>query len=609
MPKLLFVGERNAARSQMAEGFARVLAPPGVEVASAGLVKGEVHPLAVQVMAEAGVDIKSQTSKTVAGLGTQLFDVVVTLSERVKENCPVLQGIPGAVHWNLADPAQPKGGEAELPAAFRRSRDEIRDLVAGLFTRGYFNALITLKNNADRILDNLTEGIVAHDLYRRIFYFNRGAEKITGYRREEVLGRDCHEVFPGGFCGGKCSFQEKGVCRPRQLEYTLDFTAQNGERKHLDVSVVPIKDNAGEMVGILASYRDQTRLLELERRLGEIQQFAGIIGRDHKMLQIFELIRDVADTSAPVLIQGETGTGKELVAAAIHNESARAGKPFVAVNCGALPQGTLESELFGHVKGAFTGAIREKKGRFELADGGTVFLDEVGELPLTTQVKLLRVLQEGTFERVGGERTIRVDVRVISATNRDLKEMIRQGKFREDLYYRLCVVPITLPPLRERRNDIPLLTRHFLKRLAAGAGRPEIFLSGEALEILMNYDWPGNVRQLQNALQFALIKCREKTIRPEHLPPEIAGAGERRERAGDKPADAENPGKTSGKASAAGKPAGGSGAAKKPGRKPKLNAQAVRDALRAAGGNKAKAARLLGVGRATLYRFLGSTGG
>ncbi|MEW5898232.1 MAG: sigma 54-interacting transcriptional regulator, partial [Bacillota bacterium] len=440
MPRLLFVGENNAARSQMAEGFARALAPPGVEVASAGLMKGEVHPLAVQVMAEAGVDIKSQASKTVADLGTQLFDVVVTLSERAKENCPVLQGIPGAVHWNLAGPEQAKGGKAELLAAFRQSREEIKDLVAGLFARGYFNALITLKNNADRILDSLTEGIVAHDLYRRIFYFNRGAEKITGYRREEVLGRDCHEVFPGGFCGGKCSFQEKGVCRPRQLEYTLDFTAQNGERKHLDVSVVPIKDNAGEMIGILASYRDQTRLLELERRLGEIQQFAGIIGRDHKMVQVFELIRDVADTSAPVLIQGETGTGKELVAAAIHNESARAGKPFVAVNCGALPQGTLESELFGHVKGAFTGAIRDKKGRFELADGGTVFLDEVGELPLTTQVKLLRVLQEGTFERVGGERTIRVNVRVISATNRDLKEMIRQGKFREDLYYRLCVV-------------------------------------------------------------------------------------------------------------------------------------------------------------------------
>jgi len=196
-------------------------------------------------------------------------------------------------------------------------------------------------------------------------------------------------------------------------------------------------------------------------------------------------------------------------------------------------------------------------------------------------------------------------VRVISATNRDLKEMIRQGKFREDLYYRLCVVPITLPPLRERRNDIPLLAQHFLKRLAAGAGRPEIFLSGEALEILMSYDWPGNVRQLQNAIQFALIKCREKTIQPEHLPPEIVGTGERRERTVDKPVDAENPGKTT----EAGKLERRAGAAKKPGRKPKLDVQAVQSALHAAGGNKARAARLLGVGRATLYRFLSSTGG
>ncbi|MEW6425948.1 MAG: PAS domain-containing protein, partial [Bacillota bacterium] len=194
MSRLLFVGEKNSARSQMAEGFARALAPPGVEVASAGLAKGKVHPLAVRVMAEAGIDIASHASKTVADLGTQLFDVVVTLSARAGENCPVLQGIPGAVHWNLADPARARGGEGELLAAFRQSRDEIRRRVADLFAGGYFYALLTLKDNADRILDNLSEGIVAHDLYRRIFYFNSGAEKITGYRREEVLGRDCHEV-------------------------------------------------------------------------------------------------------------------------------------------------------------------------------------------------------------------------------------------------------------------------------------------------------------------------------------------------------------------------------------------------------------------------------
>ena len=575
--RLLFIGDSNAARSQMAEGFARALAPPGVEVTSAGLTKGAVHPAAVRVMAEAGVDISGQHSKTVAELGAQLFDVVVTLSLRAKEQSPILQGIPGVVNWELADPAAAAGPPEGVLQAFRRSRDEIKRLIGDLFERGYFRALLNLKQNADRILNNLTEGIVAHDLYRRIFYFNSGAEKITGYRREEVVGRDCHEVFPGGFCGGKCSFPEKGVCRPGQLQYTLEFTARDGERKFLEVSVVPIRDGAGEMAGIIASYRDQTRLFELEKRLGETQQFAGIIGRDNKMLQVFELIRAVADSPAPVLIMGETGTGKELVAAAIHNESLRAAGPFVAVNCGALPEGTLESELFGHVRGAFTGAIRDKKGRFELADGGTIFLDEVGELPLSTQVKLLRVLQEGTFERVGGEKTLKVNVRVISATNRDLKELVEKGKFREDLYYRLCVVPITLPPLRERRNDIPLLARHFLKRFALEAGR-EVFLSEEALAAMMDYRWPGNVRQLQNAIQYALIKCRGKYIGPEHLPPEIAESEKKAERL--------------------------SPAAKRPGRKPKLDREKVLWALTAAGGNKARAARLLGVGRATLYRFL-----
>jgi DNA-binding NtrC family response regulator len=258
------------------------------------------------------------------------------------------------------------------------------------------------------------------------------------------------------------------------------------------------------------------------------------------------------------------------VARAIHQEGWRARGPFIAVNCGALPQGTLESELFGHVKGAFTGAIRDKKGRFALADGGTIFLDEVGELPLSTQVKLLRVLQEGTFEPVGSEKTVRVQVRVISATNRDLKEMVARGEFREDLYYRLCVVPIYLPPLRERRNDIPLLAEHFLCRYAAEEGRPGVRLSPEALAALMDYDWPGNVRQLKNAIRFALVKCAGEMIGPEHLPGEITR---------------EHP--TVARRS-----------------RPRLTRERIEQALAAAGGNKARAAKLLGIGRATLYRYL-----
>ncbi len=581
MSKLLFVDEDNACASQMAEGFARPLAPPGVEVISAGLVRGEIDPLVREVMAEAGQDISAHRPKRLTELGVQQFDIVIVLSARVKEKYPVIQGIHGVVFWDLSDRPQIKS-EAELYGFLRSLRREIQRRVTELFTHGYFAALLTLKNNAERILDNLKEGVVAHDVYRRIFFFNRAAEKITGFRREEVFGRDCHRVFPYGFCGGKCSFQETGACIvDNPAAYSLDITTKDGEQKRLEMSVVAMKDNAGEPIGILASYRDQTRVLELEHRLGELQQFSGIIGHDHKMLEVFETIREVAATNVTVLIQGETGTGKELVAAAIHNESLRRVKPFVVVNCGALPEGTLESELFGHVKGAFTGAIRDKKGRFEIADGGTIFLDEVGELSPATQVKLLRVLQEGTFERVGGEKTVKTDIRVISATNRDLREMAAQGKFREDLYYRLCVMPVTLPPLRERRNDIPLLARHFLKLHAPRSDGRDVFLSHRALSALMDYDWPGNIRQLQNAVQFALVKCRQGPIDLEHLPPEITAAhrGRHQSRSFSRP-------ETYGRMST------------------KLRAEHVSRALEETGGNKVQAARLLGVGRATLYRFL-----
>jgi transcriptional regulator with GAF, ATPase, and Fis domain len=322
---------------------------------------------------------------------------------------------------------------------------------------------------------------------------------------------------------------------------------------------------------------DITELGQLRSRLKTEQSFAGIVGRDAKMLQLFDTIREVAEVNIPVLIQGESGTGKELVAAAIHNESYGAEEPFVPVNCGALPEGVLESELFGHVKGAFTGAVRDRKGRFELADGGTIFLDEVGELPGATQVKLLRVLQEGTFQRVGGEETIKVDVRVISATNKNLTEEVAAGRFREDLFYRLCVVPVYLPPLRERRNDIPLLAEHLLKRALAEVDRESVVLSPEAVDVMMDYDWPGNVRELENAIRYALVKCRDNLLLPGYLPLKILKSHVPRELYPKKPG-------------------------KK--RKRKLDAESVWLALEEAGGSKIEAARRLGVSRATLYRFL-----
>ncbi|MBW1732251.1 MAG: sigma 54-interacting transcriptional regulator [Deltaproteobacteria bacterium] len=430
--------------------------------------------------------------------------------------------------------------------------------------------LLAEQENLHRIIDNLLEGIIAHDKQRRIVYFNRTAEKITGYRREEVLGRDCHDVFGGPFCGGRCSFKEGAPLHWEDKAYPLTILTKQGEPKRLEMRVTGMADNKGEFYGVLASFRDVTDLITLKIRSGELKEFHGIIGQDSKMLEIYRQIRDVAANDYPVHISGETGTGKELVAVAIHKESRRGGGPFVPVNCGALPEGVLESELFGHVKGAFSGAIRDKKGRFELAHEGTLFLDEVAELPKPVQVKLLRVLQDGTFEQVGSEKSISVNVRIISATNKDLKKEVKEGRFRDDLFYRINVVPIQLPPLRERKGDIPILVEHFIQE-AKHQGYEVSGLSHEAMALFVSYPWPGNVRELQSAVRFALIRSKGMTIQPEHLPLEL------RQWQSTMP---------------------------QKGRSRKLDILAVREALERTGGNKAKAARLLGVGRATLYRFL-----
>jgi transcriptional regulator with GAF, ATPase, and Fis domain len=319
---------------------------------------------------------------------------------------------------------------------------------------------------------------------------------------------------------------------------------------------------------------DITELVTLRQHVPPGTAPGGIVGRHPKMVEVYGAIRDVAPANVSVLILGESGTGKELVARAIHDASARGQAPFVAVNCGALPEGLLESELFGHVRGAFTGAIRDKKGRFELADRGTIFLDEVGDLTPLVQVKLLRVLQEGTIERVGSESTLRVDVRVISATNRNLREEVDAGRFRGDLYYRLCVVPITLPPLRQRREDIPLLAGQFLQRIGEEGGVDEI--GDDAMAALMSHPWPGNVRELQNALQYAVIKARGGVIGAEHLPVSVT--------------------------------AGAATAVQSAQRRGGLTRPAVEAALRETGGNRLRAARRLGVSRATLYRFLARAG-
>lgn len=575
MLRILFLCTGNAGRSQMAAAFARQLAGRHTEILCAGDRPQEVHPAALEVMREAGLEIEARVTLTPAEIQATPFDVVVTLCNQARELCPVFPGAPARIHWPLPDPVKRHSADgASGNEAFRAVRDEIRRRVDGLLRYGFLESIDEVRRTLGSLLDNLTDGVLAHDVDRRIFFFNQAAQRITGYGYGEVMGQDCHEIFPHRFCGGECAFCEDRPCLAEsRLRYSRTFARKDGELRDLEMSTVPIRTPAGEVTGALVIFRDVSEVLHLRRRLEQSRGFCGIVGRHASMLKVFDSIRELADVNVPILIQGESGTGKEMVATALHQLSSRASGPFVPVNCSALPEGTLESELFGHVRGAFTGAVHDRKGRFAIAEGGTLFLDEVGDISPAMQVKLLRVIQEKSFVPVGGEKSVRADVRIICATHRDLRLLTQQGLFREDLYYRLAVVPIYIPPLRERRSDIPILVEYFLDRFSSDTGRRVKDADPQALELLTRYNWPGNVRELANAVQYAMIKCREGSIRVAHLPPEIRGiAGEGR------------PGK--------------------PGPLPKLNTAAVLDALRKSGGNRAKAARLLGVSRTTLYRFI-----
>ncbi len=457
-------------------------------------------------------------------------------------------------------------------------------LILESFAMKNFTHSLLDRDNLNLVLDNLKLGVIAHTPERIITVFNKEAERITGYSKKEVIGQDCHIVFQTPFCGSKCSFcEETPSLLTETKQYPVTNITKNGETRHLDMTVSAILDNAGIFKGVIASFKDLTDSITLSLRAENMTNFAGIIGKDKSMQDIFRQIRDVALYNYPVHVSGDTGTGKERVAYAIHDISAYGTGAFVPVNCGAIPEGIVESELFGHVKGAFSGAVKERKGRFELAHKGTLFLDEVAELPLKTQVKLLRFLQEGSFEKVGGEKKVSVDVRIISATNKNLKEEVRQGRFREDLYYRLNVIPIHLPPLRERQSDIPLLAAHFLAEAEQESKNKVPELAPEALNLMMDYKWPGNVRELKNVIQFSVVRSRGDKIWPTDLPADIAG-------------EAHPP--LSDEAFPNPAPMGS------PLTRGKLTIESIKIALTQTGGNKSKAARVLGVGRATLYRFL-----
>ncbi|MFO7752292.1 MAG: sigma 54-interacting transcriptional regulator [Desulfobacteraceae bacterium] len=441
------------------------------------------------------------------------------------------------------------------------------------------------RENLSLVIDNLKQGIIAHKPDRTITFFNRAAERITGYSRDEVLGRDCHQVFASPFCGDRCSFcnENSPDFTSGTTEYPLTIITKDGQTRQIEMTVSAIQNKEGVFNGVIASFSDLTDEIDLSLKAESMTSFSGIIGKSKAMHDIFRQIKDVAVYKYPVHVSGETGTGKERVANAIHDYSAFGNGIFVPVNCGAIPEGIVESELFGHVKGAFSGAVKDRKGRFELAHKGTLFLDEVAELPLKTQVKILRFLQEGVFERVGGEKQVSVDVRIISATNKNLKEEVRKGNFRQDLFYRLNVIPIKLPPLRERKTDIPILISRFLKETEKEHNDKPPSISKQALDIMLDYHWPGNVRELKNVIQFSVVHSRGGVVKPDDLPMEVV------EQAGRPEIMQENEGEKKDREMK---------------QKTKLDPDAVISALEKTGGNKSKAARLLSVGRATLYRFL-----
>ena len=586
---LLFAGP--GAVAALAGGLTAHAGGRQLKVSSVGLEDSTDLPLARRLLQEVGAGLPAATHASLSELQGESFDLVVTLGGGARQlssstteggdgatpadQSPLVSGLPLLLHWSV-DPQLVAGEEG-----LRRLREQLTRRVEALLDQGFLGALLRQRRHWEGLLDTLQDGILAHDLNRRIYLFNREAERITGLTRQQVLGLDCHEVFPpDGLCGSQCKFCSPTAPGPQRASWETVFTARDGVDRRLKMSVSPLQLQADQPWGVIISMHDITEVSDLRHRLRTERSFHGMVAASRPMQELFSATRQISTSDYPVLITGDSGTGKELLAGAIHQESRRRDGPFVPINCGALPDNILESELFGHVRGAFTGAIRNKKGRFEMAHGGTLFLDEVGELSPRFQVKLLRVLQEKRFEMVGGERTIEVDVRVISATNQELRKLIAEGTFREDLYYRLCVFPLQLPALSGRREDIPLIVEHALQKVRQETDSRVEAVSSEAMEALLSYHWPGNVRELINAIQYASVLCGSGEIHPSNLPPEVfRGAAESPVSPGvSPPARAE--------------------------RKRKLDREAVRAALRGAGGNKVKAAKILGVGRATLYRFL-----
>ena len=370
------------------------------------------------------------------------------------------------------------------------------------------------------ILDSISEGVFSVDEAWRISSFNRAAEKLLGISRAEALGRPCHEVLRADICPDACALRYTRETGLPITNHPIHVTDSSGRRILVSISTSLLRDRQGAVVGAVESFRDLSVEETLRKEIRGKYTFQDIVSKSPSMRRLFEQLPTIARTDTTVLVEGETGTGKELVARAIHALSHRRHRDFVTVNCGALPDSLLESELFGYKAGAFTGARRDKPGKIARAQRGTLFLDEVGEMSPALQVRLLRVLQERTFEPLGAVTSVAADVRFIAATHHDLTHDVAAGTFREDLFYRLNVMPLRLPPLRQRKEDIPLLVDHLLQRLSASLGRDIQGVDPEVLQLLISHDFPGNVRELQSALEHACVLCTRGRIGVEHLPSE-----------------------------------------------------------------------------------------
>ncbi len=380
------------------------------------------------------------------------------------------------------------------------------------------------------ILNCISDGVLTIDLLGNIQYVNKAMQELLGHPENELIGKRCERFIRSNICASEdCILRRSLAKRENISNYETFIINSEGRRVPVNINTDLLYDEAGNLIGIVEVFRDISQLKELKERLTEVYQFDNIITKDRRMKEILAILPSVAQSKSTVLIQGESGTGKELIAKAIHNNGPRKERPFITVNCAAIPETLIESELFGHVRGAFTGAHQDRMGRFELAHQGTIFLDEIGEMSLSTQAKLLRVIQEERFERVGGSKTIAVDVHIIAATNKNLLRAVKEGHFREDLYYRISVFPVTLPPLRERKEDIPLLITHFIDKFNRETGKSINNIAPQAMKIFMNYFYPGNIRELRNIIEHTFVCSRGNTILTEHLPKELVYTEERLE--------------------------------------------------------------------------------